>query len=200
LDSPGEGTTIFAVDLIGDTWDDFTYFVAQARAAEGARDWTMRNRYVRAATASLFSHLDGVVSDVFIRLRADQAFASYEPKRPDFCSLKSKVVAIHKFLSDHRNLAAPVLALELKLLRDILNHPTVTKTTSDAGTRGTVELDGPDVYGVSITELQTGATEIDAWLNLVCAAVPYERFRDTKRLVEDFARALGSEPKSTRTF
>jgi hypothetical protein len=29
LDAPGEGTVIFAVDLIGDTWDDYGYFLEQ---------------------------------------------------------------------------------------------------------------------------------------------------------------------------
>ncbi|MBS1790946.1 MAG: hypothetical protein JST85_24755 [Acidobacteria bacterium] len=200
LDAPDDGTTIFAVDLIGDTWDDFSYFTEKARASEQACEFTKRNRYVRAATAALFSHLDGVVSDIFRILRGDSAFTRYQPKRPDFCSLKSKVLAIHQFLTDQRDLSLPVLSLELKLLRDILNHPTVTKSISQDGSVGSVLLEGPDVYGIAIDDLKLAGDEINQWLNAVSGNVPYERFCDTKRLAEDFARALGEEPISTHTF
>ena len=91
LDAPGEGTTIFAVDLIGDTWDDFNYFIEQARQFERSQDWKRRNRYVRVATASLFSHLDGLVSEAFELLSADANFRPYLPKNPKFCSLKSRL-------------------------------------------------------------------------------------------------------------
>ncbi len=86
LDAPGEGTTMFAVDLIGDTWDDFAYFSEQAARFEGSRDLRLRNRYVRAAIAALFSHFDGVVCDLFTNLRKESAFEPYLPKRPDFLS------------------------------------------------------------------------------------------------------------------
>jgi hypothetical protein len=64
VEAPGTGTSIFAVDLIGDTWQDFCYFAEEARAAERAQDFEKRNRFVRAAIASMFSHLDGLVSNV----------------------------------------------------------------------------------------------------------------------------------------
>ena len=200
LEAPGEGTTIFVVDLVGDTWDDFTYFAAEARAGEQDRDFTKRNRYVRVATASLFSHLDGIVSDIFAILRREDAFATYQPNRPDFCSLKSKVLAIHRFLTEHRGLSASSPSLDLKLLRDILNHPSVTKTVSQGGSRDTVLLDGSDVYGIAIEDLQAAAEEIDRWLSAVCATVPYERWRDTKQIVKEFSRELGGESTSIQSF
>lgn len=199
LDAPGDGTTIFAVDLIGDTWNDFAQFIQEAGVSERASDLIGRNRSVRAATASLFSHIDGIVSDVFSILRRDVSFAGYQPKRSDFCSLKKKIEAVHRFLVDHRGLARSAPSLDLKLLRDILNHPTVTKK-ADGGSRETVLLDAADVYGIAVQDLQAIGREFDEWLSAICVRVPYERFLDTKRIAEDFARSLGGEPISTDRF
>ena len=64
LNAPGNGTTRFAVDLIGDTWHDFDFFLKEARASEHAKDRVGRNRSIRSGTAAFFSHIDGVVSDI----------------------------------------------------------------------------------------------------------------------------------------
>ena len=200
FDAPDEGTTIFAIDLVGDTWDDFKYFAEQARVSERIGDLTKRNRYVRSATAALFSHLEGIVSDIYSKLRKDSSFASYQPRNPDYCSLKDKVEAVHKFLVEHRALSSPPPPLELKLLRDIVNHPTITKKTSEPGSRETVFLDGSDVYGIAVEDLDTTGDEISHWLDAVCVSATYDRFLDTKRLAEEFAAALGDEAPSTRRF
>lgn len=200
LDAPGHGTSIFAVDLIGDTWQDFRYFTEQSRAAEQAQEFEKRNRFVRAAIASMFSHFDGLVSNVLRALWDESAFFPYRPKNANFCPLKTKVLAIHEFLCDHRGLSLAMPDMNLKLLRDVLNHPSVSKPTSEASGGEAVLLEGPDVYGVAIEDLDASGGEIDRWLNAICLTVPYERFPDTKRLAEDFARALGSEPNSTKRF
>ena len=198
-DVPVEGTTIFAVDLISDTWDDFNYFVDQARQFEQSHDWKRRNRYVRVATASLFSHLDGLVSEAFDLLRADVSFGPYLPKNPKFCSLKSKVLAIQDFLHHTRGLSPPNLNIELKLLRDIINHPSITKTGKQDSV-DTVLLTGVDVYGIAVEDLESAGHEVDNWLNALCAAVPFKRFTDTKKMIDDFTRALGATPDSTSEF
>lgn len=64
----------------------------------------------------------------------------------------------------------------------------------------TVLLDGSHVYGITVEELDVAGQEIDRWLNVACVTVAYERFLDTKRLAEEFARAFSSEPPSTRRF
>lgn len=199
LDAPGEDTTIFAVDLIGDAWDDFHYFVGQARHFEQTQDWKKRNRYVRVATASLFSHLDGVVSEAFDLLRTDASFRPYLPKNPKFCSLKLKVIAIQEFLHRTRGLSAPTLNIELKLLRDIINHPSITKR-GNQNSVDTVLLTGADVYGIAVEDLEAAGYEVDDWLNALCAAVPFERFTDTKKMIEDFTRALGANASSISDF
>lgn len=200
LEAPGEGTTIFAVDLIGDTWEDFAYFAEQATHYEKDADLRLRNRYVRAAIAALFSHLDGVASELFEYLRKGPAFGPYLPKRPDFCSLKNKVVAVARFLERERNIALPSLNLDMKLLRDILNHPSITKQSVSSASIDTLLYDGADVYGVDIRELARTGSIIDEWLNAACLAIGYERFRDTKRACEEFARALGGKSVSTSEF
>ncbi len=199
LDTPSEGTTIFAVDLIGDMWDDFNYFVDQAHLYERTGDLASRNRYVRVATAALFSHLDGVVSEIFELLRAETSFNPYLPKRPDYCSLKAKMLAINEFLHHARGSSLPSLNLELKLLRDIVNHPSITKK-GNQDSADTVLLNGADVYGIVVNDLKDAGHDVDNWLNAVCVVIPYERFRDTKQLVKDFARVLGANPTSIRNF
>ena len=199
LDTPGEGTTIFAVDLIGDTWDDFHYFVDQAQLFERTSDLERRNRYVRVATASLFSHIDGVVSESFDLLCAKISFKPYMPKRPEFCSLKTKMIAIQEFLHQICGLSLPNLNLELKLLRDIVNHPSITKKVAQ-DSANTMLLNGADVYGIAVEDLKAAGHDVDHWLNAVSAAIPYERFKDTKQMIEDFTRTLGTNPNSIRNF
>jgi hypothetical protein len=160
LDALGEGTTIFAVDLISDTWDDFHYFVDQAQKFEQSQDWKKRNRYVRVATAALFSHLDGLVSEAFELLSAESSFRPYLPKKPKFCSLKAKIIGIEKFLHRERKLPPPNLNIELKLLRDIINHPSITKPgNQESG--DTVQLNGADVYGIAVDDLNAAGHEVD---------------------------------------
>jgi hypothetical protein len=180
-------------------WDDFNYFVDQANQFEQSHDWKKRNRYVRVATAALFSHLDGLVSEAFDLLGAETSFKAYLPKNPKFCSLKAKIIAIEKFLHHKRGLSPPNLNIELKLLRDIINHPSITKP-GNQGSGDTVQLNGADVYGIAVDDLEAAGHEVDNWLNALCAAVHFERFTDTKKMIEDFTRALGTNPTSIRDF
>lgn len=200
LDAPGEGTAIFAVDLIGDTWQDFVYFAEQAALFESNRDLERRNRYVRAAIASLFSHFDGVVSDLFRVLQKEAAFGPYLPRRPDFCSLKTKISAVQSFLARERGITLPTIDLNMKLLRDIVNHPSVTKESGTPGSSDTLLYDGTDVYGIAINDLRATSRAIEGWLNPACEATAYERFPDTKRLCEKLARDLAGTSASVRKF
>jgi hypothetical protein len=200
LDAPGEGTTIFAVDLIGDTWDDFGYFAEQAARLEGSRDLRLRNRYLRAAIVALFSHLDGVVSELFDVLMKESVFRAYLPKRPDFCSLKAKISVVATFLLRERAISLPNIDLNMKLLRDIVNHPSVTKEAGSAGSKDTLVYDIADVYGIGIGDLSATARAVDQWLSAACGAAGYERFRDTRDLCDDFTHALTRTGGSVREF
>jgi len=199
-DAPGDETTIVAVDLINDTWDDFGYFSAQSAHYEEAGELRKRNRYMRAAIAFLFSHFDGVVSELFDRLRKEVAFKPFLPSKPDHCSLKDKVLSLQSFLAKEKGVSLPNVDLDMKLLRDIVNHPSITKKPSSAGGNDTLLYDGADVYGVAHEDLNTTALAIDAWLNAACGALGYERFRDTESLCEELANALGEKTGPVREF
>ena len=200
LDAPGEGTAIFAVDLIGDTWKDFVYFAGQAADFESNRDLERRNRYVRAAIASLFSHFDGVVSELFRVLQKEPAFGPYLPRRLDFCSLKAKISAVQNFLARERGITLPTIDLNMKLLRDIVNHPSITKEAGTFGSSDTLLYDGADVYGIAINDLRATSHAIDGWLNAACETTAYERFPDTKRLCEKLAQELAGTSPSAQKF
>jgi hypothetical protein len=55
-----------------------------------------------------------------------------------------------------------------------------------------VLLTGADIYGIAVEDLESAGREVDNWLNAPCAALPFERSTDTKKLIEDFTRALGA--------
>lgn len=190
LDAPNEGTAVFAVDLIGDTWDDFGYFIAQAAHYEKAQQLRLRNRYVRVAIAAVFTHFDGVVSDLFDILRKEVTFGPYLPHRPDFCSLKAKVGSIEHFLRTTRAITLPAMDLGMKLLRDIVNHPSITKDSRSDDATDTIQYDGADVYGIDINDLTATGAAINRWLSAACVAIGYERFRDTKALAENLMRGI----------
>ena len=61
-------------------------------------------------------------------------------------------------------------------------------------------LTGADVYGIAVEDLESAGREVDNWLNAFCAAVPFERFTDTKKLIEDFTQALGAKSNSISEF
>lgn len=200
LEAPGNGTVIFAVDLIGDTWADYRYFSEQAARYEGSREFQKRNRYMRAAIAFMFSHFDGVVTELFGMLQQDSDFNAYLPPKKEPRSLKAKMLAVQSFLVQGKGIALPIVDLDMKLLRDIVNHPSITKESRSAGGGDTLLYNGADVYGIAIEDVRTAATAIDWWLDAACEATGYERFRDTERLCLDFSHALGLTPEAAREF
>lgn len=187
------------MDLAGDTWADYLYFGDEAEKYETGRDWTKRNRYLRSAIASFFSHVDGVVSEIYDSLRAaDQTFAPKD-RRNNQLSLRRKAEAIANGAARKKAGTLPKLDFDLKLLRDILNHPSITKSTKNS-TGDTVSYDGTDVYGLAVSDVTAAGGALDAWLNEVCACYGYERFCDTKKLIEDFANHLGAPAAKIDTF
>jgi hypothetical protein len=64
----------------------------------------------------------------------------------------------------------------------------------------TVLLTGADIYGIAVEDLESSGREVDNWLNALCAAVPFERFTDTKKMIEDFSWALGANTTTLSNF
>jgi hypothetical protein len=51
-----------------------------------------------------------------------------------------------------------------------------------------------------VLDLVSGIAAAHEELDAMCAAVPYERFQDTKSIAEKEARAFGDEPFDTKRF
>ena len=91
----------------------------------------------------------------------------------------------------------PDINLDLKLLRDIINHPTVEKTTRSPEEAPAV-LTQVDVYAIEISDVVEAADQINNWLIKVCAAVGYERLIDTKVWSEKIAAEIAKQEEQKR--
>jgi hypothetical protein len=189
-EAPGKGTVFFAVDLISDTWGDFSHFLDAAVQHEKAGEFALRNRHLRAAMMNLFAHLDGVVSGVCDQfVQQGHLDARYAGDSQDKCSLKSKIVGLRGHFKK-KNQQLPYIKLDLKPIRDIISHPSVAKTKSGDNS---VILTHVDVYGVDIREVVDAGKQIDQWLNRVCRLAKYQRFVDTKAEIEKLVASLEAE-------
>ena len=192
MEAPGDGTVVFAVDLINDTWQDYGYFVQAAGQHESKREHALRNRYLRAALANLFAHLDGVVTEVYDML-VDQRHIT-DRLNHGHCTLKDKMFAIRGYIQDRLRKRLPYINLDLKPIRDIINHPSIVKP-SDTRSADPVLLTHADVYALAISDLIEAGNQIHRWLDGACSAVGYQRFADTKGSIEKILTSLNA-PKS----
>jgi hypothetical protein len=85
--------------------------------------------------------------------------------------------------------------LDLKPIRDIINHPSVTKAKSGGSS---LILSHVDVYSVDIREVVAVGKQVDQWLNRVCQLAKYQRFIDTKIAIETFVASLKAEGVSVQ--
>ena len=185
MEAPGDGTVVFAVDLINDTWQDYGYFVQAAGLHESKREYALRNRYLRAALANLYAHLDGVVAEVYDMLVGQRHIS--DRLNHGHCTLKDKMFAIRGYIQDQLRKRLPYINLDLKPIRDIINHPSIVKPN---------DLTYVDVYALAIPDVIEVGNQIDRWLDEACCAVGYERFADTKGSIEKILTSLNA-PKGT---
>lgn len=197
LQAPGEGTVFFSVDLINDTWQDYGYFVQAAGTHERKGEHALRNRYLRTALANLYAHLDGVVSEVYGILVAQRHVR--DDSRNRICSLKQKMFAIRDCLRDRKGQRLPYINLDLKPVRDIINHPSIVKASRTPGVDSVV-LTHVDVYAVAIPDVIEAGNQIHQWLDRACSAVGYERFADTKGWIEELQASLKIPKGEVREF
>jgi hypothetical protein len=202
---PGEGVVIFSVDLINDSWQDYEYFIHAAGAYEKSGEFDLRNRYLRTALTNLFAHLDGVVSEVTNLLVSKELIRS--ERRNGHRSLKQKIIGLRKYAQRHAKNELPYLDLDLKPLRNIVNHPSVA-VGSDGSDLAPVALTQSDVYAIAVEEVTQAADHINRWLNKLCSIAGYERFPDTKAwskqatdmLVAKLGLPAGTPPVETKAF
>jgi hypothetical protein len=139
---------------------------------------------------NLFAHLEGVVSGVCDRLVCEGGLeARYCEGGRERVGLKNKVFAIRDYFKEKKNKKLPYINVDLKPIRDIINHPSVSKTTPG---NESVMLTHVDVYGLDIQEVVDAGEQIDRWLNRVCQLTGYPRFMDTQAEIERFQAALAT--------
>jgi regulator of replication initiation timing len=195
--------TIKAVDLTGDAWDDYLYYIEQARRSQLSNDLHGTNRALRAALGNLIAHLEGVVSGVHLKLQKSRN--DFKPlKRPDGrCTLKSQILDLRKHAREQMSRPLPYLRLHLKPLRDILVHPTITKTDRDEATGAKIELSELDLFDLTLSRLSTDGNHVSQWLDRLCALYGYKRVHDTHKMIKDLTgkmealgvKSTGPEPR-----
>jgi hypothetical protein len=193
-----DGTvTVKAIDLTGDSWRDYIYYLEEAQNFEEAEDQLGRNRSLRAALMNLFSHLDGVVSGLYERLQETEENSPLrEARKNERCSLKTKMLDLKDHAEGVKGTRLPYINLGMKPIRDILAHPSITKPKrNSSGIEDAIsEI---EVFDVTTTQLNECGQMIDKWLNRVSDLYDYPRQYDTRAICEEFGETLSgttSEP------
>lgn len=195
----GKHVTIKAIDLTGDTWHDYVHYLEEARKSEASNDLHATNRALRAALANLIAHLDGVVTALHEKLRKTRSdFQTRKRRDGKQCTLKDRILDLKKHAKQQMNSHLPYLRLRLKPLRDILVHPSITKTDQDETTDRQIELSELDLFGLSVESLSDEGSHISSWLDRLCAVYSYTRIHDTYSIAKEFTDALGTGPEPRR--
>lgn len=213
LPSADGRSRIYAVDLIGDLWADFTHFFVDARASQSAGDLVARNRSLRAALSCLFSHVDGLVTtaadslsrhdiDVAVNLWLADTKRSKgrlpfwaQADRPSLCQKMFMLRDVAWYRMRER---LPFVRTDLKVLRDILNHPGIKKSGPHPVTRETIDYDAVALYFLPLEEVEQAASYLNKWLDAVCEVYDIERFCDTAAMCERLANAYSDEAGISR--
>jgi hypothetical protein len=196
IPAAGNPVTIKAVDLTGATWHDYGYYLAEAERANAAGDAVATNRALRAALINLFAHLEGVVAGLHSGLvRAGSDFMPTKRSDRRYCTLKDQVNDLCNYAERRMNRRLDPPRMHYKLLRDIVVHPSITKTAWDFEANKEVDLSEVDLFELSVDGLRDEGKRFDKWLDQVCSSYGFSRFHDTYGLCKNFADPLtgGSE-------
>ena len=214
--SDGSGTkrTAFAVDLAADLWDDYRHYLALAKKEEASGTPSpAMNRAVRGATWSLCSHLEGVVSGLHRWLRAnDSGFSARGRGDGRDGSLCDQVLDLRRDAERRQRVRLCYLDLRLKLFRDILAHPGITREERlrspvqvltfpggqpDLRLSETRTLSEVELYQLQPADIEADGQKIDLWLERLCEVYKYPRFPDTKQALEEALRPYGGDSGAT---
>jgi hypothetical protein len=110
-----------------------------------------------------------------------------QTERPSLCQ-KMFMLRDHAWYRNRRRL--PYVRTDLKVLRDILNHPSITKKVrEDSITKDTVAYDAVTLYFLPLREIEVAASYLNEWLNAVCDTYGIERFCPTAELCKQLSDA-----------
>jgi hypothetical protein len=211
-DGSGTKRTAVAVDLASDLWEDFQHYLAEAkRETDSDVPSPAANRAIRGAIWCLCNHVEGVISGLHEQLRSEDGGFEYEyqqrlrrDKGKD--KLCGKVLDLRKHAGARKNVRLSYLDLRLKLFRDIIAHPGITKEDKLRSPvqvltfpGGQPELKGcetailteVELYLLRPADIEADAQGIDNWLTRLCELYKYPRFPDTKLALEEALRPYG---------
>ena len=182
------GETEFRVlDLIGDQWRDFHHYYQESARCEQHKDFVGANRAKRSALVCLWSHVDGIVQAIYSKHKIElDPFVHRDEKGR--CSLKRLILGIINHARTARGLRLPLVDLESKPLRDIVNHPTKLLASGkikivNHGRKITIS----DIFDLPIKELKQSSQSLDRWLKATCKLYEFERFADTEKIFAELA-------------
>ena len=163
---PDGRTELVACCLKTDSWEDYLAFKAQAAEAVDRGDRKGARRNLRAALVSLFSHVEGVVHEIY---GAHKIARTYPGE-----SLSARIGNIACQAAQKVTVPRPNFRLG-KYLRDIVAHPGIEKTFCEAGSQTVLtECTLYEFLDLATVEQLEGA--ITPWLAAVCTAFVVQRF------------------------
>ncbi|MBX9580533.1 MAG: hypothetical protein K2X87_09510 [Gemmataceae bacterium] len=213
-DGSGTKRTAYAVDLASDLWEDFQLYLADAKREEGSGvPSPALSRAVRGAIWCLCNHAEGVISGVHEKLlKEDAGFKDVHLKRlkedrgKGKGKLCGKAADLRTYTEIQKSIQLGVPPLRLKLFRDIIAHPGITKEEplpqpvevrtfiggqSEVTVSETATLTEVELYQLRPEAIEADAQEIDRWLTELCRLYKYPRFPDTQKAVEEALRPYG---------
>lgn len=195
----GSPVTIKAIDLTGNTWEDYRYYLAEAERASVAKDVRATHRALRSALVNLFAHVEGVVAGLHSRLLKDRPdFAPTRRRDGRYCSLKNQINDVCSYANNRMNKHLEPPQMHYKLLRDIVVHPNITKDSWDIESNEKIELSELDLFDMTVDGLGEEGKRLDGWLDQLCSTYGYARLHDTHEPCKGFGDSLGdgsAEPR-----
>ena len=92
----------------------------------------------------------------------------------------------------------PYLRPRLKLLRDILVHPSITRHIRDEKGDRLIELTEIDLFNLTVENLSREGQYISRWLDKLCEIYKYIRIHDTEKICDEFGKVIGNPSKPQR--
>ena len=177
-----DGSVTFSVYCLKtDSWNDYQAFMEDAEAATKGSNARNTNRFLRAALNCMFSHVEGVVNDIYSQRTIPEHYSgSRLCDRTRNIAFEAKKYGRIPFVNFRFE----------KHLRDLVAHPGISIAFSDRDSEPET-LDQKSVFEkLNIDTLRNLESLISPWLDAVCAALKVERFTNFEKECEEGIRFL----------
>jgi hypothetical protein len=178
-----DGSVTFpAYCLKTDSWDDYRAFMEDAEAATQNGNTRQANRFLRAALTCLFSHVEGVVNDIYSQRTIPEHYSGGR--------LCDRTRNIGREAGKYGRIPFINFRIE-KHLRDLIAHPGISIAFSNRDAEPET-LDQDAVFDkLSLDTLRKLESRIAPWLDAVCVALKVERLTDFEKRGEEAMQFLG---------